>query len=146
MIQEPKDDLVVIQAEAEGLPDVWIVNRALDDAAAKAALGWHLSIIIEMADAAPNGMALPEEQAVLGRLGEEIRGELQAGGNAALLASITWNGTRQLVYRVRDPEVANAYLVRLTGSDAPVRQMEYQMEEDARWEFADAYLEPARGA
>lgn len=141
----PKDSLVVIQAESEGMPDVWIVNRALAGFKPRSALAWQLSIIIQMEDALPIGLPTQEEQAVLGRLGEDFRTNLQADGNAALLASITWNGTRQIVFRVRDPEVANAYLTSVIGGD-PVRPFEYRMEEDQSWALAATYLEPTRRA
>ncbi len=139
----PKDSLVVIQAESEGLPDIWIVNRALDGFKPQSALAWQLSIIIQMAEALPMGLPTQEEQTVLGKLGDEFRVNLQAEGNAALLASITWNGTRQIVFRVRDPEVANAYLTSVIQGGPP-RAFEYRMEEDQAWALADTYLKPAR--
>ena len=140
----PRESLVVIQAVTEGLPDIWIVNRALAGFAARAELPWHLSVIIEMAEPNAVGLPTPAEQEVLGALGEELRRELQADGNAAFLASITWNGTRQLVFRVRDPERANAFLAMLVNHPAPVRQMEYRMEEDPSWALAAPHLQHVR--
>ena len=140
----PRESLLVIQAVTEGLPDIWIVNRALDGFAPRAELAWHLSIIVEMAEANAVGIPTPTEQEVLGALGEELRRKLQADGNAAFLASITWNGTRQLVFRVRDPERANAFLTPLVDDPSPVRQMEYRMEEDPAWALAAPHLQHVR--
>lgn len=133
----------MIQAVTEGLPDIWIVNRALSGVAARAGLPWHLSIVIELAES-NTGVPTPAEQEVLGPLGEELRRELQRDGNTAFLASITWNGTRQMVFRVRDPERANAYLTTLVNDPAPVRPMEYRMEEDPSWTLAAPHLQHVR--
>lgn len=142
----PEESFAAIQAVSDGLPDVWIVNVALDDFAQRLAFAWHLSILIGMADVTELGMPSGSEQDVLGQLGETLGRNLKAGGNALLLASITWNGTRQLLYRVRDPEVAHAYLTSVVGDPSPVREMDYRMEEDAAWSLAETYLAPARQA
>ena len=140
----PAESFVVLAAETEGSPDVWIVNQALVAFAGKAAFPWHLSILIGMQDVHEVGLPTPEEQQVLGQLGESLQQNLAAVGNALLMASITWSGTRQLVFRVRDPEVANAYLSQVVSAPSPVRPMEYRMEQDAGWELAETYLAPAR--
>ena len=140
----PPESLLVIQAVTDGLPDIWIVNRALAGFAPRAELPWHLSIIIELADSNAAGLPTPAEQDVLGPLGEDLRQKLQADDNAAFLASITWNGTRQLVFRVRDPERANAILTTLVDDPSPVRQMEYRMEEDPAWALAAPHLQHVR--
>jgi len=141
----PGDSYVAIQAESDGLPDIWLVNQALDALAPRAAFGWHLSIIIDMAEHSEHWLPTKAEQAVLAGLGESFRSHLQAGGNAVMLASITWNGTRQLVFRVRDPERANAYLTSVVEDPSPIRPLEFRMEGDPRWALAEQYLKYGRG-
>jgi hypothetical protein len=141
----PEESFVALQAESDGLPDIRLVNQALDALSPKAAFGWHLSIIIDMAEHSEHGLPTKAEQAVLARLAEGFRSHLQADGNAVLLASITWNGTRQLVFRVRDPERANAYLTSVVESAPPVRQLEFRMEADPAWALAEQYLKHGRG-
>jgi len=80
---------------------------------------------------------------VLDPICEAIDQNLARDGNAALLARITWNGARQLVYRVNDPEIANAFLTRLFEED-PQRAMDYRMEPDPEWQLAETYLGPGR--
>lgn len=141
----PTEQFVVLEAETNGLPEVLIVNQALDTWAHKAAFNWHLSLIIEMAEVTENGMPLPPEVEVLSALGEEIRRNLQQDTNAVLLASATGDGARQLVFRVRDPERANAYLTRLVEDPNVPRAMEYRMSADRPWALAETYLAYARG-
>jgi hypothetical protein len=61
------------------------------------------------------------EVSVLDRFGDEFDENLKADGNALFLARITWNGTRQFLYRVYDPEVANRYLTDLIEENASPR-------------------------
>jgi Family of unknown function (DUF695) len=140
----PKDVFVILQGESDGLPDIWVINQALDRPGLKAAFPWHLSIIIEMEAYLKSGLPTEPEQEVLSRFADELRTHLETDGNAAFLASITWDGTRQLMFRVQDPERANAYLTTVVENESPVRQLEYQMEEDPAWELADPCLAPAR--
>ena len=61
LVQIPDDSFVVAQAESDGLPDIWIINKALAALTPKAAFPWHLSIVVECAATHENGLptALP---------------------------------------------------------------------------------------
>ena len=142
----PKESAVILQGESEGFPELQVINQALDGFAGADGLPWHLSIIIDMVEKHDVGLPTSSETAVLKEFAKELRRHLEADSNAAFLASITWNGTRQLVFRVRDPEVANAYLSRVTADPSPIRQFDYRMEQDAAWTLAEQYLEPGRAA
>ena len=141
----PRESLLVVQAESEGLPDIHVVNQALDAVAGSPVLRWHLSIIIGLEEHHENGLPTPAEQEVLSALIAEFRRRLEADDNAALLASVTWNGTRQVVFRVRDPERANAYLTTVVEAPSPKRPLDYRMEDDPTWALAESYLRPGRG-
>lgn len=142
----PKESAVALRCESDGMPEIRIINQALDRIAGSEAFSWHLSIIIDMAEKHDVGLPTATEVEVLKELGAEFRSHLEANSNAAFLASITWNGTRQLVFRVRDPEVAHAYLTTLTADPSPVRQFDYRIDNDPRWTLAEQYLEPGRAA
>lgn len=142
----PKDSAVILQGESEGFPELRVINQALDGFAGAAAFPWHLSLIIDMVEKHDVGLPTSAETEVLKAFAKELRNHLEADANAAFLASVTWNGTRQLVFRVRDPEVANTYLTRVTADPSPTRQFDYRMEKDAAWALAEQYLEPGRAA
>jgi hypothetical protein len=139
-----KDSFIAMQGITDGLPHVWLVNQALDTLARKAEYPWHLSIIIDMVEQAGHGLPSKAEQQVLGQLGDEFRTGLQAGGNALFLLSGTWNGERQLVFRVRDPALAQSYLKPVVDNPAPVRHLEYLMQQDPTWSLTEKYLEHGR--
>jgi len=60
--------------------------------------------------------------------------------NALFLARITWNGTRELIYRVHDPEVANDALQGIIKSREYPREFDFRMDDDPEWEMAEWHL------
>jgi len=85
-----------------------------------------LSIIVEFADLAENGMPTSDEHDIVGRIGKHFDENLKADGNALFLARITWNGMRQFLYRIYDPEIANAFLTDIVDNNKEVRPFELQ--------------------
>jgi Family of unknown function (DUF695) len=136
----PDEVYAVLQWQRDDLPAVCVVNQALAPFEPKAVFAWHLSIIVECVELAEHGMPTSEELIVMDRIGDEFDEGLKAGGNSLFLARITWAGTRQYLYRVYDPEVANRYLMDLIESGPTVREFEFRMEHDEAWEHASYYL------
>ncbi len=101
---------------------------------------WHLSIVVECQDLAENGMPTGDESEILNQIGDEFDEKLKADGNALFLARITWNGTRQFLYRIYDPEVANQYLSDIIESESNLRPFEYRMQGDEAWELTKYFL------
>jgi len=54
---------------------------------------------------------------------------------------MTWNGTRQLVYRVHDPEVIHSYLQDVIETKAHPRGFDYRIEPDPNWELSSWYFD-----
>lgn len=92
-----------------GLPEVVVVNEALLSFRHTNVFPWHLEVTIEAKNLAEQGMPTPEESAVLFAFGDRIEGAI-LGGNVLFLARSTWDGIRQLPFRVHDPEITHAAL------------------------------------
>lgn len=136
----PDEVFAILQWEDEGLPAICVVNQSLANFEPKVVFGWHLSIILSCDQLNDNGMPTSDEVQVLDRFGDELGDHLKADGNAVFLARITWNGTRQLLYRVYDPDVANEYLMGLIDAGCHLREFDFRMEHDEAWEFGKYYL------
>lgn len=141
----PKDSFVVAQAETDGRPSIWSVNRAMLELP-REAFPWHLSIIAECVEVDAQGMPSKAEMATLEAFGEILRKNIEAKANAVFVARITCDGTRQFVFRVRDPEAANGYLSSAAEGPNPLRQFEYRMDNDPRWALANEHLRIAIAA
>jgi Family of unknown function (DUF695) len=136
----PDEVYAVLEWQQDDLPAVCVVNQSLAAFEPKIEFAWHLSIIVECVDLAGNGMSTNEEVSVLDRFGDDLDENLKADGNALFLARITWNGRRQFLYRVYDPELANRYLTDLIEGHASPREFEFRMEHDEAWRYAIQFL------
>ncbi len=137
----PEENYAVLEWEKEGLPLVAMLNIALRDFEPKAAFGWHLSVIIDFEDLVEKGMPSKRERAVLEPFCDMLDDEIKVGGNALFLVRETWNKTRRMVWRVRDPEIAHHHLQRIIEYKLHPRNFDYHMEQDVAWEQARRYLE-----
>ena len=136
----PKEVFAILEWQDEGLPAICVVNQSLANFELKVVFGWHLSIVLNCQQIAEQGMPTRDEKQVLDRFGALLDRHLKADGNALLLARITWNATRQLLYRVYDPEIANQYLVGIIDAESQLREFDFQMIHDEKWEQAKFYL------
>jgi hypothetical protein len=141
-IEIPEPVYTMFDAKRDGLPEIIVVNRALLGFAHNAVFPWYLCVTIEARELIDNGMPAPAEQELLYRLGDEIE-ETVVGGrtgadavNALFLARSTWDGLRQLLFYVHDPEIAHAALQSLLASRTWEREWDYRMEGDDEWEKA----------
>lgn len=131
----PDEVFAALEWEQEDMPAICIVNQALANFEPKIVFGWRLSIIVHCEQLANNGMPFEDELPVLDQFGDEMDEHLKEDGNALFFARITWNGSRQFLYRIYDPEVANDYLNGLIESKSYIREFEFRMEKDDDWEI-----------
>ncbi len=132
----PKPHYTLINSSRGNDPAVVVVNSALRTFEDRGAFPWHLKLTIACKLVGVNGMPTSIEVEALDRLEEEIRIALQDGSNVVFLARITCRGTRELLYRVHDPEPADEALQRLISRNSQSREWEYRMEQDLDWELA----------
>lgn len=140
----PDEVYTIIDFESDGRPGVAVVNSALVDFEPKVVFDWHLSVIVDCNNVGKNGMPSSEEQKVLYQIEDLLDPLIKDDGNALFLARITQNGTRQLLWRVCEPKLANQALQKLINGNLVVREFEYLVEEDPAWEFAAPYLDFVR--
>jgi hypothetical protein len=136
----PDEVYAILEWQRDGRPAVCVVNQSLANFEPKVVFSWHLSIVLDCLELAERGMPTSEEVAILDRIGDEFDKHLKADGNALFLARITWAGTRQFLYRIYDPEVADRYLKAVIEDWANTREFEFRMEHDEAWEHAGYYF------
>lgn len=137
----PAERYCILEWQAEGLPCVAVLNTALKDFEPKKIFSWHLSLIIDFEDLLENGMPSQHERDIVDPFCDKLDEEIKAGGNAVFLVRETWNKTRRLVWRVYDPEIAQAHLQFIIEHKNHPRQFDYRMEQDLNWEQAKWYFE-----
>ncbi len=133
----PEEELTLLRWTVENLPCVGMLNSALKDFDAKNIFPWHLSVELVLEDLIENKMPSEEERVLIDPFCDEIIETIKAKGNALFFIRETWNGTRLLVWRVYDPEIANGILKQLIKDKSHPRPIEFKMEHDPAWEKAD---------
>ncbi len=142
----PEESYSIIEFQQDELPGIGAINTALRNFDPKPVFGWHLSLMLQLDDLVENGMPSRAERDIVDRFGDTlddaIKGKDIAKPNALFLARITWNATRELIWRVCDPEIANHYLQSIIN-DVPVvrpRSFDYRIDHDPDWELAQWHL------
>lgn len=140
----PDEYYCILNFRQEDLPGVAVVNTALRAFEPKEVFSWHLSIMLQLEDIVDNGMPSKSEVETIDELGDflddKIKGEDKEKPNALFLARITWNATRELIWRVFDPEITDKFLRNIIEGDNPIRQFDYRMEDDEQWKLTEWHL------
>jgi len=139
-IAYPEAEFALFNTSREDFPAAVVVNAALRHFPRRDIFPWHLSVLIFPTALAGQGMPTHAESAILDAVGDEIEHCILEHHNGLFLARETWNGRRQLLYRVHDPERANTDLQALTAEAVAKREWKFRMEHDASWSFAEPYL------
>ena len=136
----PEPYYTLINTSKGNDPAVVVVNSALRSFANREDFPWHLRLTITCEAVGANGMPTGHEVEILNSLEDAISSTLQTGENVLFLARITCRGARDLLYRVRDPEIANGALKQRILANSQSREWEYSMEQDTHWELAQPEL------
>ena len=102
----PEEHYQIVEFRQEELPGIGVLNKALVEFQPRQVFRWHLSIMIQFENLIENGMPSQSDRDVVDPFGDSLDADLKVGPehpNALFLGRITWNGTRELVYRVHDP-------------------------------------------
>ena len=131
----PEPHYTLFDSNRNDLPEVIVVNGALLSFQHHEIFPWHLEINIQAEELADRGMPTPDESKLLFEIGDKIESAIE-GKNALFLARSTWDGLRQLSFRVHDPELANDTLQSLLADKPHARFWEYRMHHDPQWQEA----------
>ena len=143
----PDEECRVVEFKQEDLPGIAVINEALSAFQPKIVFAWHLSVMLEFEELIENGMPSKGEREIIDPYGDlfdsVFKGDVPEKPNSLFLARITWNKTRELIYRVCDPEPIDQYLVRVIGNKSHVRQFDYRIDHDPEWKLAEWHLTTA---
>jgi hypothetical protein len=140
----PDEDYQIAEFRQEDVPGVAVINRALREFEPKVVFSWHLSVMIRFVDLIDRGMPSQSDRDVVDPFGDmldsKVKGDSPEKPNALFLARITWKGTRELIYRVFDPEPADAVLREVIEKKTYPREFDYRIDDDAEWKLASWHL------
>jgi hypothetical protein len=139
----PEPHYTLVTCTRDGMPEVISINSALLSFRHPEIFPWQLRITMFAERMIENGMPAPEESKLLFKIADRIERDVlkvttaHGAVNALFLARSTWNESRELYFRVHDPEPMDVALKKMvkrkTWHD---RGWRYEMEHDPSWEKA----------
>ena len=140
----PDEHYEIVEFIQENFPGVAVINSALKEFQPKEVFSWHLSLMVNLNDIVENGMPSKKEQSIIDEYGDmldnDINGPDKDKPNGLFLARITWNKTRELIWRIYDPEIADKYLNQIITDNSSPRPFDYRIDPDDKWELAEWHL------
>jgi len=140
----PDEYYQLLKFKQDDLPGIAVVNSALKEFEPKIVFNWHLSIMFELEGLIKNGMPSRKERSIIDAYGDmlddNIKGPDKARPNALFLARITWNKTRELIWRVYNPEIVNDYLQQIISDKSYPRKFDYRIDPDNEWKLTQWHL------
>ncbi len=132
-ISLPVEEYSIIEFSLDEKPGIMTVNAALKDFEHKNIFAWHLSVIVIYNDHVKDNMPSKAEQELLCKFEETLDENIKKNNNAVFLASITHNGSRELIWRVYNPELPNDFLHELIEKEDHPRPFEFTLDQDIAW-------------
>jgi hypothetical protein len=140
----PRPTYRIVEFQQDEMPGFAVINEQLANFEPKIVFAWHLSVMLQFEELALHGMPTPAEREVVDEFGATLdaafRGEDEQKPNALFLARITWNATRELVYRVYNPKPIHEYLVTMIEAKSHTRPFDYRIDPDPKWMLAQWHL------
>jgi len=138
----PEPSYTVIQREDEGAQVYAAVNTPLANLnnEQRQLFSWQLSLILELETEDEQGLTLPHEAKAIEPFCQQVESELKMNGNAIPLARITWKKTRELLFRIYNPVIADEQIKALIESESNPRPFSYSINPDDQWKLAEHYL------
>lgn len=138
----PIPTYTVIQREDEGAQVYAAVNTTLASLGdeQRKLFGWQLSLILDLETEDEQGLTLDHEAKAIEPFCQELDTALRLAGNAVPLARITWKKTRELLFRVYNPAIADEQIKKIIDTESNPRPFSYTIDPDEQWKMADDYL------
>lgn len=141
----PDENYQILEFNQEERPGIAVINKSLLYFEPKEVFSWHCSVMIHFNQLIENGMPDVTDRTKVEEfedwLDDEIKGENEEKPNALFLGRITWNKTRELIWRVYEPEKTNAILNKLIETKDYELPFDYRIDPDIEWKLAKWHLQ-----
>ena len=144
----PEENYTIVNFNQEDLPAVMVINSSLLEFEPKEVFDWHLSLIINFETLIENGMPAQTETDLIIPFEEYIDTHLKGNDkdkpNALFFGRITWNGTRELIYKIHNPKIANEVLQKIINDKTYPREFDYTINFDKNWKLHKWHLDTVK--
>ncbi len=143
-IRLPSERFTTLEFRQDDLPGISLINAGLLDFSNHNVFPWHCSLLVEFQEIEAEGMPTADEHRCVEeweqQLALALMGDIQRP-NLLRLGNVTWNNSRELMYRIHRPEPVNDFLCDLIESENYPRQFDFRIDHDPEWEHAAVHLD-----
>ncbi len=140
----PKECYTVFELSYDDLPGIGSFNASLKDFKHKEVFPWNCSIVISFENTVNNGMPSLDEQVIVDKfedyLNENIANVNNTPVNGIFLGRLTYNSTREINWRIHNPEIVDRFLKLVMDTKEFPREFDYKIEQDPEWELVEWYF------
>lgn len=140
--QQTQDNFCVLNIEGDSLPAVGMFNVRLARFADWALYPWNCSVVVRCKEVNDAGLPTDSEASVLNSFEDSLDARIVADKshpNALYFGRLNWNSTRELIWKVKDPEPVAAFLQSVIDDKNAVREIDFKIEYDKEWEMTKIY-------
>ncbi|MGB1038188.1 MAG: DUF695 domain-containing protein [Bacteroidia bacterium] len=140
----PEEAYSTIEFNQDDLPGIGVIADSLKQFKERKVFGYHLSVVIYYNDLIENGMPSQKEREETDPfceyLEDLLKGDNPKHPNGLFLGRLTWNKTRELIWKIHDPEIADKELKRIIETEEHPLPFDYRMDPDSNWELSKHLL------
>ncbi len=141
--QKQKDTFAIVCFEGDSLPAVGMFNERLVNFANKVAYPWTCSVVVRCKEVNGSGLPTDAEAVVLNTFEDVLHEKIIADEtrpNAIFFGRLSWNSTRELIWKVKNPEPVAEFLQSVIDDKNAIREIDFKIEKDTEWKLTEMYL------
>lgn len=133
------DAFALLETQMDGRRLLANIDLTLDGFPLKHDFPWFLSLSTTLRGADPDGLPTDSEAAALNHWEDEVERAIGAAVGFKYIGRVTWNGHRELLFQIAQPDAAVASLQRLIEAGT-ARPFAFRCQRDESWNHVSGYL------
>ncbi len=129
----------LLETEMDGRRLIANIDLSLRAFADKSSFPWFLSLSIALKEADKDGLPTKREAETLNSWGDQVEAAITSAANFKYVGRVTWNGRRELLYQIDQPQAAASALQRLIDGGT-TRPFAFRCQRDDSWNHVSNYL------
>ena len=133
------DQFGLLEVEMDGRRLIANIDLSLRVFADKSSFPWFLSVSTALTEADADGLPTNLEADALNSWEDRVEAVIASATNFKYAGRVTWNGHRELLYQLKQPEAAVSALQRLIDGGA-TRPFAFRCQRDDSWNHVSNYF------
>lgn len=130
----------VYRSELDGKPLFATIDTKYSNYSEKSRFNWFLSISMPLVDPTHDGLTTRGEANELNKTEDLLEKKIAQIGDFCHIGRVTWNGYREVIYYVNDPEKIAKSLQDIIDS-GEFRDFSFRCEKDDDWKNVQIYFD-----